>query len=214
MMDASNTVFVDVDTQRDFCEPDGALAVKGAPVEVFRRLTALAVEKRIPIVGSVDAHDFDDPEFETFPAHCVKGTPGQLKVEGTLPARSYFIPDALGDSAHDIHVGHQLRAGQASAVFFEKVHFSLYTNRYAVRILAELYRAGRTTAVVYGVATDYCVKAAVLGLREHGFDVVVVTDGIAGVSPETDVAARDEMIQAGAVFITEGEVFRALTKAA
>jgi nicotinamidase/pyrazinamidase len=209
MMDARNVVFVDVDTQRDFCEPDGALAVKGAPVEAFRRLTALAIDQRIPIVGSVDSHPFDDPEFETFPAHCIKGTEGQLKVEGTVPPRSYFVGSDDGFQATG-----DLRSGAVSAVYLEKQTFSLFSNPFAEHILRGLCRAGRKTAVVYGVATDYCVKAAVLGLRERGHEVYVITDAIAGVSPETDAEARDEMVRAGALFITEGELLQALTKVA
>jgi len=44
-------VFVDVDVQHDFCEPQGALFVKGSPNERFRALTRFAVEKKIPILG-------------------------------------------------------------------------------------------------------------------------------------------------------------------
>jgi len=55
-MKSTDLVFIDVDTQRDFCEPDGALYVDGAPISTFRVLTQLAVDKKIPIVGSVDSH--------------------------------------------------------------------------------------------------------------------------------------------------------------
>jgi len=206
-MDARDVVFVDVDTQRDFCLADGALAVKDAPVEAFRRLTALAVKKKIPIVGSVDSHPFDDPEFETFPPHCVKGTEGQLKVEGTLPERSRFV--AIHEGATPALA--DLRCGAAQAAYLEKQTFSIFSHPEATDLLLAL---SRDIAVVYGVATDYCIKAAVLGLRERAYEVYVVTDAIAGVAPDTDAEARDEMVRAGAVFITEKELSQALNKAA
>ena len=92
-------VFVDVDVQNDFCEPSGALFVKGSPNETFRALTRFAVERGVPILGSVDSHAWDAWEFASndrrgpdgekpgFPDHCVKGTHGWLKVAGTLPPR-------------------------------------------------------------------------------------------------------------------------------
>src|SRR5215510_729857 len=101
----ADRVFVDVDVQRDFCEETGALHVKGSPNEVFRRLTAYALAHKIPIVGSVDSHAWDAWEFASndvtgpkgakpnFPDHCVKGTHGWLKVDGTLPPRFRFIPN-------------------------------------------------------------------------------------------------------------------------
>lgn len=59
------TIFVDVDTQHDFCDPTGALFVRGADAlaDTFRALTAHAVARGIPIVGSVDSHAFDAWEF-------------------------------------------------------------------------------------------------------------------------------------------------------
>lgn len=206
-LDKDSLVFIDVDTQRDFCERDGSLYVQGAPVERFRQLTKFAVSKGIPIVGSVDAHDFDDPEFDSFPAHCVRGTEGQLKVKGTLPERSLFLTGSGGC----LSAATKLRYGDYQAIYFEKQSFSLFSNPQAADVLSHLYRK---TAVVYGVATDYCVKAAVLGLRERGFDVYVVTDAIAGVSPTTDADARAEMTAAGAVFIHWTELFKSIMRKA
>ena len=107
-------IFVDVDVRNDFCEPDGALYVKGSPNETFRALTRFAVEGRIPIVGSVDSHAWDAWEFASsatrgpggekpgFPDHCVKGTPGWLKVSGTLPPRFRFVPSPAHPSCSPV----------------------------------------------------------------------------------------------------------------
>jgi len=221
-------VFVDVDTQNDFCAPDGSLFVTSSRNDAFRRLTALAIEKRIPIVGSVDTHSYDAWEFASnentgpdgadpqFPDHCVKGTVGWLKIEGTLPARSVMIAEK--EQEHVIRlsvIAQALRDGSCQAVYFEKEVYSFFANSSAAHLLVHLVHAGRTTAVVYGMATDYCVKAAALGLRERGWDVVVVSDAIAGVTPEGTVAAITEMKVAGCQFITEQELLDALaTKAA
>jgi len=206
-LDRNSLVFIDVDTQRDFCEPSGSLYVRESPVHTFRQLTRLAVSQGIPIVGSVDAHDFDDPEFESFPAHCVRGTEGALKVEGTLPEKSRFLTGSGGCMCEAT----KLRYGDYQAVYCEKQTFSLFSNPQAADVLHHLHRK---TAVVYGVATEYCVKAAVLGLRERGYNVLVVTDAIAGVSPTDDAEARAEMTAAGAVFIYSAELYRAIMRKA
>ena len=77
--------FWDVDTQRDFIDEDGRLAVPGAAeiVPNLRKLTDFATGHGIPIVASADAHSPDDPEFEQFPPHCVAGTAGEEKIAAT-----------------------------------------------------------------------------------------------------------------------------------
>jgi len=61
-------------------------------------------------------------------------------------------------------------------------------------------------AVVYGVATDFCVKAAVLGMQKRGVQCYVVEDAIKGVFPETTQKALEEMILAGAKFVTTKDI--------
>ena len=75
-------VFVDVDTQRDFLDPDGALYVPGSVAirPNLARLTALARARRVPILASSCAHEAGDAEFADFPPHCLIGTPGQTRV--------------------------------------------------------------------------------------------------------------------------------------
>lgn len=213
-----NQVFVDVDVQRDFCEPDGALYVPGSPNDVFRKLVHHAANTGVPIVGSVDSHAWDAWEFASsgragpngempnFPDHCVKGTPGWLKVDGTLPKHFRFVPN-VDEAAVDPIVDEVLR-GDTQGVYFEKEVYSLFANPLAARFVKSLVeRAGTTPEFfVFGVATDYCVRAAALGLAERGYRTVLLTDGIAGITPRGIDAALDEMRKAGVRLTTTAEL--------
>ncbi|HWQ18956.1 MAG TPA: isochorismatase family protein, partial [Methanotrichaceae archaeon] len=53
-----------------------------------------------------------------------------------------------------------------------------------------------------GVATDYCIKAAALGLREKGIKVYLLLDAIAGISEESTRDALETVRNAGVEFIT------------
>ncbi len=57
------------------------------------------------------------------------------------------------------------------------------------------------TIIVYGVATEYCVKAAVLGFLKRGNDVIVVSDAIMGLTLKGSVDAIKEMKNAGATYL-------------
>ncbi|WP_235879699.1 cysteine hydrolase family protein [Polyangium aurulentum] len=213
-----NKVLVDVDVQRDFCEPSGALYVPGSPNDVFRALVARAVEARIPILGSVDSHAWDAWEFDSseahgpagerpgFPDHCVKGTPGWLKVEGTLPRRFRFLPNV--PDAPILPVVDEVLRGQTEGVYFEKEVYSMFANPLAERFLRALVdrMEAPPTFFVFGVATDYCVRAAALGLAERGHRTALVTDAIAGITPEGTARALEEMQSAGVRLTRAAEV--------
>jgi nicotinamidase/pyrazinamidase len=207
-------VFVDVDVQNDFCEPTGALFVKGSPNELYRALTRFAVERGIPILGSVDSHAWDAWEFASndnrgpggekpnFPDHCVKGTPGWLKVAGTLPPRFRFVPNV--HTAPIEPIVDELLRGATQGAYFEKEVYSMFANPLAERFLRQLVEHAGTPPelYVYGVATDYCVKAAALGLAERGYRTTLLTDAVAGITPEGTQAALDEMKAKGVKLAT------------
>ncbi len=92
------TVFFDVDTQIDFLYPAGALYVPGAEkiVEQIAALNRFAGAHGIPLVSTMDAHSEDDPEFKTWPPHCVVATTSQQKPEATLLAKRVAIPNTQG----------------------------------------------------------------------------------------------------------------------
>jgi nicotinamidase/pyrazinamidase len=213
-MMTADRVFVDVDVQNDFCEPGGALYVKGSPGDRYRALTRFAVARGIPIVGSVDSHAWDAWEFASndrpapqgakpnFPDHCVKGTAGWLKVEGTLPPRFRFLPN-VSDAPFAAVVA-ELASGATQGVYFEKEVYSLFANPLAERFLSALVaaRGGAPEMVVYGVATDYCVKAAALGLVERGYRTTLLTDAIAGITPEGTREALETLRARGVTMAT------------
>lgn len=193
-LDPKETVFVDVDTQVDFVEPDGALYVPGAErlKPAFARLLEAARRHRRPVVASADAHAPDDPEFGTFPPHCLAGTPGQRRVSETEPS-----------SARVIGVDGTEVGGEGDTIVLEKVKFDLFTNPAAADAIAE---SGAKTAIVFGVALDYCVRAAALGLRERGYETWLVRDATAPVTEEGGARVEAELRDAGVVFTTTDEV--------
>ena len=60
--------------------------------------------------------------------------------------------------------------------------------------------------VIFGLATDFCVKATVLDAVANGYDVTVIKSLCKGVAEESTRAAWDEMKQKGVRFIAGSDV--------
>ena len=172
------TVFVDVDTQIDFLFPAGALYVPGAErlLPAIARLNHFAAAQGIPLISTTDAHSENDPEFRQWPPHCVAGTIGQLKPAETLVANQIIV---------------------------EKQALDVFSNP---SFPALLERLAADRYVVYGVATDYCVRCAVTGLLATGKPVSLVTDAIAAVDPAAGERTIDEFMARGGTLTTVAEV--------
>lgn len=210
----SEIVFVDVDTQVDFMLPHGKLYVPGAEkiIPNLERLMRFAQEHGVAVISSVDAHAPDDPEFQQFPPHCVQGTPGQEKIPETLLPRRTVLPNqkevlAEGE-AGSAEFAHFKLCGRSRAQqwILEKQKFDLFTNA-AAAALFEKFAAERF--IVFGVATDYCVKAAVAGLLKLGKPVAVVTDAVQGIDPAASNSVLRQMQEAGAELLSTQEVLHA-----
>ena len=122
----------------------------------------------------------------------MRNTPGQEKIAATQIATATII----AAEKQNISI-------ENNAIVLEKTIFSVFGNENAESVFREL---NAEKYFVFGVATDYCVKAAVLGLLERGFSVAVVEDAISGVTPETSLAALDEMKFAGAEFVRTNDL--------
>jgi nicotinamidase/pyrazinamidase len=178
---SSNVVFVDVDTQFDFMDPDGRLYVSGSErlVDVLQRLFIHAQHAGIPVLSSVDDHAADDPEFAHWPPHCVHGTSGQAKLPLTLlPTALTLNPaDRLSEPVTSLLKRHQ-------QIVFPKSTLDAFDNPHFAAAVDALDSA---EYVVFGVATDYCVRLAAKGLLRRERSVTVVRDAVRAVA---DDAAR------------------------
>jgi len=206
-MKAESTVFYDVDTQRDFIDPNGALAVPGAEriLPQLAALTRLARRAGVRIIGSVDRHFPGDPELRSaggpYPEHCMDGSPGQKKVGATAPRAPIWVENREY-TAEELD---RLLA-RSGEIFIEKQRLDvLEGNRNARAVLDRLLR-GVTDVVVYGVVTEICVDLAIRRLREWPVRLRVPTDAIAALDGKGEAEAFERWREWGVELTTTAEI--------
>ena len=185
-------IFWDVDTQYDFMKKDGKLYVPDAEqiIPNLKRLTDFAHANRNRIVASADDHVpghrelSDTPDFkETFPLHCMRGTPGQKKI----PETGLRDPRVIEPEQQD-RVALTLRVQAHQGDFlFHKHWFDVFTNANVETVVDALSPAA---IVLYGVALDVCDRYAIEGLltRRPNIRLYAVTDAMKPI--HQDAAAR------------------------
>jgi nicotinamidase/pyrazinamidase len=178
-----------VDLQNDFL-PGGALAVPegDAVIPVLNRWIARFREAGLPIFATRDWHPPNHCSFVgqggPWPSHCVAETPGaELSRELDLPHGVPVISKAM-------------RPEKEAYSDFEDTDFA-----------EQLRGLGVKRVLVGGLATDYCVRATVLGALEQGFEAILLLDGVrpVEVSPGDGDRAISEMVAAGAEILRDGE---------
>lgn len=202
-MQSPETVLWGVDMQRDFMLPGGALYVPHAEklIPNIRRLTDVAREGRAFFVSHGCFHVPDDPEFATFPPHCVQGTPG-----------SEFIPEALVEGYKQIP--NKPAATLPKDIFsfpqiiLEKQTLDVFQSRHADELVKRL--GTKAEILVFGVVTEYCVSLAAKGLLERGRQVSVIVDSIETLNREAGERSIKELKTLGANFITTNEALAKL----
>src|SRR5690606_29773431 len=121
----------------------------------------------------------DTPDFqETFPEHCMRGTPGADKVEETrLHAPLIIEPEPI---AHQ-ELARKLGSHDGD-VLLRKHWFDVFTNPNTETLLQVW---DPTEIVVYGVALDVCDRYAIEGFLERGIPRIhLVVDATRAIHPE------------------------------
>jgi nicotinamidase/pyrazinamidase len=192
MNEQRTNALVIVDVQRDFCE-GGSLAVTGG-ADVARRISEYVSAQEDDygvIVATRDyhidpgSHFSEEPDFrESWPVHCLAGTPG-----------SDFHPN--------------LDTSRIQAIFDKGQHAAAYSgfegsNAKGVALSDYLRERGVKAIDIVGIATDYCVRATALDALKENFETRVLAGLTAGVSEDTSEAATKELEAAG-VTVTSGD---------
>jgi len=194
-MVSRDVIFWAVDTQADFMLPEGKLYVPGAEhlLPNIVRLTDQAREGRVLLISHGCIHTADDPEFEQFPIHCLRDTPG-----------AKFVPHALADKVatvanhadaklpDDIFAHQQILLEKDTLDIFQSVHAKELIDRLDPQ--AEIF--------MFGVVTEICVRFAARGLLEHGRRVSLIEDAIATLNPAEGQRAIDELLKLGAKLVS------------
>jgi nicotinamidase/pyrazinamidase len=202
-MRSRDFIFWEVDVQRDFMLPGGKLYVPGAEklVPNIRKLTDAARRDEVFLVSHGDFHSPNAPEFQQFPPHCIKGTPG-----------ADLLPEALADrvvrveNLPDAKLPEDLSSYQQ--IVLEKQTLDVFQSLHAEELVKRL--GDKPGFVVFGVVTEYCVSLAVKGLLQRTRRVTVVRDAIATLSADAGEKSLAEFARLGARMVTTDEALAKL----
>ena len=196
-----------VDVQGDFttCK-NGSLAAAGtdkAFINKVQEATAKLSGCGYPVFGTQDWHPPDHISFFTnhpgkrafetiqlegrtqvlWPPHCVQGTENaEILVDNSL---FLAIVKKGQDKQYDSYSGFQDDGGA-------RTEMNQILQQYGIKEL-----------IVYGIATDYCVKATAIDASAAGYEVTVIESLSKGVAPDTTARALKEM-EAKGITIKKG----------
>ncbi|MBI2649681.1 cysteine hydrolase [Candidatus Woesearchaeota archaeon] len=196
-----NIIFFDVDTQYDFMRKDGRLYVPDAEkiIPNLKKITQFAKKRNVSVIASADNHNMGDWEIasKTFPPHCMQGAKGQKKIPETRLSNAAIVAN------RKLRNKKIKQLKQKNRLLIEKQKYDAFSNPNLSSILK-----GAKKAYVYGVATDYCVKAAVLGLRRMGIETYVIKDAIKPVFRKNEKKDLKLFRKKGAKFLTASQLLR------
>jgi nicotinamidase/pyrazinamidase len=196
-----------VDIQGDFTKlKNGSLAVDGTDEAYLKAVadhTKKMKEAGYPIYATQDWHPKNHASFfinhkgkkafdviklhgkdqVLWPPHCVQKTPG---AEILLDSKLFTAVVKKGmDAQYDSYSGFQDDGGKKTKM--DKL----------------LKKDNIKKVVVYGIATDYCVRATAIDAVAAGYKVVMIKNLSRGVAPDTSQKAIDEMKAKGIVILDD-----------
>jgi nicotinamidase/pyrazinamidase len=205
--DATKIGVIVVDVQGDFTKlKNGSLAVDGtdeAYIKAVEENTKKLKDAGFPIYATQDWHPKNHASFFTnhkgkkafdmiklhgkdqvlWPPHCVQNTPG---AEILLDKKLFKAIVKKGmDPQYDSYSGFQDDGGKKTTM--DKL----------------LKKDKINKVVVYGIATDYCVRATALDAAAGGYKVIMIKNLSRGVAPDTSQKAIDEMKAKGIVVLDD-----------
>ena len=199
------TAVIVTDIQGDFTElKHGSLAVKGTDQRFLDRVltaTKMLKEKGIAIFATQDWHPSNHISFFT-----------------TYPGKKAFEVISRNGKEQILWPPHCVQSSEGAKILLDKKLFDAIVHK-GTEVVFESYSGfhddggnqtplhhilqagGIERVILYGIATDYCVRATSLDAVALGYKVVMVKDLSRGVAPETTNHALEEMKQGGVIVI-------------
>jgi nicotinamidase-related amidase len=199
-------VLVDLNTQHDFCTPNGAYPVLNAAqlMPALRSVVAWAKWNGVPVISSLDSRRLWEIAPGASHGHCLDGSRGQRKVGFTVFPRSIRVEvdNTLGVSLDLFHTCQQ--------VIFRERADNLLANPKADRFFTQLPTA---EYVLFGNALERSLKSLALGLMARGKRVTVISDACGyWDEAEADFALRQLLAKGAEVTDVESLLARRLVR--
>jgi len=169
-----------IDMSNDFVHDEGGLTAGKPAQAIVPNIIHKAdefFEKGNVIVVCMDAHDEDDPHFELWPRHNVKGTWGQ-ELYG--PLKEWY----------ENHKGHP------NVLYVAKPEYDAFFGTNLDALLKELQV---DTVHLTGVCTDICDFLTAYGAYSRGYKTVAHSNCMATFTDQHDIFLK----QMNAIFKTE-----------
>lgn len=219
----------DVDTTHGFMDQkivirtDGirdGFPVKGADA-IISFLTKIRdyAKGRLPKLETVDAHRLGDPELKKFTdisdIHSEKGTFGAEKIEETVFGKPNVLIEVEPEKAdvpsaskiYEVLSSNgiiKLEKNETSPLRYgDGITGQVVENKKALSFFENLKQAGAKVGLVYGVATDFCVKDAVAACKRFGIKPIVIEDAIKEAVNNSIKDANDSVYHDVAVMTSE-----------
>jgi nicotinamidase/pyrazinamidase len=160
-----------------------------------------------PMVSDACVHGPNDEEFQRFPPHCVRGTPGAAIVPETLAGKFFMIPNRANAKV-------PADLSKVQQVILEKQTLDIFDNPNTEKVIERLKSFTDPSAefVVFGVVTEYCVRLAAKGLLARGRRVALVSDAIEAIDPAAGRQALGELKAMGARMVTTDQALALLDR--
>ncbi|WP_193432267.1 cysteine hydrolase family protein [Caenibacillus caldisaponilyticus] len=169
-----------IDMSNDFVHDEGTLTAGRVAQDIVPNIVQLAdrfLKNGDVVAFCMDAHEENDPHFQLWPPHNVKGTWGQQ------------LYGALNDW-YEAHRRHR------DVLFVPKPEYDAF---YQTDLDRELKARGVGTVHITGVCTDICDFLTAYGAYARGYQTVVYRDATATFTGQHDLFLK----HMNAVFRTE-----------
>jgi nicotinamidase-related amidase len=122
------------------------------------------------------------------------GTPGQKRIPATAHPDSVVLP-----------VGTTLQGQRPPHLTLEKNEYDVFSRVDATDIVNQ-YNEGHPLFVVYGVATDFCVRKAVEGLLASRCRAAIVVDAIRAIDRIAEPGILTDFARQGVLLVATNAV--------